>query len=178
MEEPIITNIPLEEEKPKASWVKYGLFTIGILTIPAFYYAWNYYLKPEAKDARALYQAAQVFEDIQNKFASDTYGGQTPQETIDMFVAALEKGDLELAAKYFKRKTNGEEDPAIFENIKKLQADNRIGEVIDDLKKIKLNGEIGSSTAIYDVLDKKGELKYQFVLYHGTKTPVWKIESL
>ena len=33
--------------------------------------------------------------------AADTYGGQTPQETIDLFVAALRANDANLAAKYF-----------------------------------------------------------------------------
>ena len=32
---------------------------------------------------------------------ADTYGGDTPQETLDLFIAALEKGDTDMAAKYF-----------------------------------------------------------------------------
>ena len=31
----------------------------------------------------------------------DNDGGQTPAETLDMFIDALEKADLELASKYF-----------------------------------------------------------------------------
>jgi hypothetical protein len=33
--------------------------------------------------------------------AADVYGGTTPQETWSLFVAALEAGDTDLAAKYF-----------------------------------------------------------------------------
>ncbi len=33
--------------------------------------------------------------------AADTVGGKTPQETLDLFIAAVEKGDYELASKYF-----------------------------------------------------------------------------
>ena len=32
---------------------------------------------------------------------ADTYGGKTPQETLSMYIAAVEKGDYELASKYF-----------------------------------------------------------------------------
>src|SRR3989304_3783323 len=32
---------------------------------------------------------------------TDTYGGKTPQETLQMYIDAVEKGDYELASKYF-----------------------------------------------------------------------------
>lgn len=38
---------------------------------------------------------------IDNLYANDTYGGKTPEETFDLYLAALKKGDLELASKYF-----------------------------------------------------------------------------
>src|SRR3989338_3241881 len=34
-------------------------------------------------------------------YKNDTYGGKTPEETFDLYLAALKKGDLELASKYF-----------------------------------------------------------------------------
>jgi len=33
--------------------------------------------------------------------ASDTYGGKTPEETMELYIDALKKGDVELASKYF-----------------------------------------------------------------------------
>ena len=33
--------------------------------------------------------------------AADTYGGKTPLETLELFVAALKANDADLAAKYF-----------------------------------------------------------------------------
>lgn len=32
---------------------------------------------------------------------ADTYGGKTPQETLRMYITAVEKGDYDLASKYF-----------------------------------------------------------------------------
>lgn len=38
---------------------------------------------------------------LQAPYTNDTYGGATPEETFDLYLAALKKGDLELASKYF-----------------------------------------------------------------------------
>lgn len=48
--------------------------------------------------AKALEQAEK--EDYKLALA-DTYGGKTPQETLGMFIKAVEDGDYELASKYF-----------------------------------------------------------------------------
>lgn len=177
MEDPIITNIPLEE-KPKKGWVKFSLVLVGILIVPGSYYLWNYYLSPEARDARAFYRGVQTFQEIESRLLGDTYGGKTPQETVDMFISALEKGDSELAAKYFKRRVDGTEDPIILENIRNLQSAGGLPEIIDDLKSAKINPESDPITTVYDVFSRDNVLKYQFVLFKGSKTPVWKIEAL
>ena len=39
-------------------------------------------------------------EDYERK-AADKIGGKTPQETLDLFIQAVENGDYELASKYF-----------------------------------------------------------------------------
>lgn len=44
---------------------------------------------------------AQDEKDTYAKMMADTYGGKTPQETLSMYIAAVEKGDYELASKYF-----------------------------------------------------------------------------
>jgi len=35
---------------------------------------------------------------------ADIYGGKIPQETLQMYISAIEKGDYELASKYFIEK--------------------------------------------------------------------------
>ena len=51
------------------------------------YEEYNNYIKLEQRYIQAM--------------TEDTYGGKTPQETLDLFVAALEAEDVELASKYF-----------------------------------------------------------------------------
>lgn len=50
------------------------------------------------QEKRAALAAQRLLE---KQYREDTYGGKTPEETFDMFIAALEKGDTELASKYF-----------------------------------------------------------------------------
>lgn len=35
-------------------------------------------------------------------YTQDIYGGETPEETLQMYIEALKAGDLELASKYFR----------------------------------------------------------------------------
>ena len=36
------------------------------------------------------------------QYAKDIYGGDTPEETLEMYIKALKAGDMELASKYFR----------------------------------------------------------------------------
>ncbi|MBI2278614.1 MAG: hypothetical protein HYU81_00960 [Candidatus Brennerbacteria bacterium] len=40
-------------------------------------------------------------EEFEARKAADTFGGATPQETLRVYIEAVEKGDYELASKYF-----------------------------------------------------------------------------
>src|SRR3990167_283218 len=35
------------------------------------------------------------------RYMADTYGGDTPEETLELFISALKTGDIDLASKYF-----------------------------------------------------------------------------
>ena len=45
--------------------------------------------------------SAQYYKDLEQRYAEDTYGGSTPEETLNLFIAALESGNIDLASKYF-----------------------------------------------------------------------------
>lgn len=59
-------------------------------------------------------------EDAYQKMMADTYGGKTPEETLDMFISAVEKGDYELASRYFVVEKQEEE----LESLKKSKKEN------------------------------------------------------
>lgn len=59
--------------------------------------AYRYRLDAE-RYAKQLETARAALETAQK---NDTFGGKTPEETFDMFLAALKLGDIELASKYY-----------------------------------------------------------------------------
>jgi len=47
------------------------------------------------------WQLKRAYDKVEEPYYTDTYGGKTPEETYDMFIDALKKGDVELASRYF-----------------------------------------------------------------------------
>jgi len=158
--------------------VTYIVLFIGlILLVTLIYAAWYYYLSPEARTARELDQSYQQYQEWEQTYEAamraDTYGGSTPQETLDLFVAALEQGDLELASKYFVLEENGERDPIFLSNLKDLDASEKIPEILEVIK-----------SAIYDTASSYSSAAWFKSSQHGILlklnkySNVWKIESL
>ena len=84
--------------------------TIVLLTIFGFFgflFALNYGLEKynQSKQWQEIKKSAEAFQkaeqELYQKMMADTYGGKTPQETLELFIAAVEKGDYELASRYF-----------------------------------------------------------------------------
>ncbi|HBM45890.1 MAG: hypothetical protein UT05_C0006G0009 [Parcubacteria group bacterium GW2011_GWF2_38_76] len=71
--------------------------------ITALGYYWpdiqNYRYKMEAERFQKEIDAERARISALEK--ADTFGGKTPEETFDMFLVALNKGDVELASKYY-----------------------------------------------------------------------------
>lgn len=107
-------------------------------------------------------------------YLEDTYGGKTPQETLELFIAAVEKGDYDLASKYFILSKQEE-----WKNgLQKIKEKNNIDFVLEKLKLV--DSEIRSSTL-------GSNLNSQSTVTFGSKTPVtfvkypqgnWKIQEI
>jgi len=86
----------------------------------------------------------QVLKEQENEYKNDIYGGETPQETLNLLISALEKGNGELASQYYvlekqeKMKEyylslkNEEKWPQLIEEIKLLKQKQLIWEPIND----------------------------------------------
>lgn len=59
----------------------------------------NYYIQKSQEKylAQVEENRARLLEAQKN----DTFGGKTPEETLDLYIAALKAGDIELASKYY-----------------------------------------------------------------------------
>ena len=56
---------------------------------------------PYINNLRANWEAQRLQAQWEKPYREDTYGGKTPEETYDMFLDALRKGDTTLASRYF-----------------------------------------------------------------------------
>lgn len=101
------------------------------------------------------------------------FGGKTPQETLKLFIVALEKNDLLLAVKYFIP----ENRETVSEDLAKLDSANLLGDLIKDLKNIK-SGKLKNETNYYfEVADKNDQTITKLELLKNQKG-LWKIISL
>jgi hypothetical protein len=86
----------------KSSKIFWG---IGLFFVAVFLFLEGYYYYDQWRGERRVEELARALQkweqEIYNKKAADKIGGKTPSETLQMFIAAVEKGDYELASKYF-----------------------------------------------------------------------------
>lgn len=119
--------------------------------------------------------ASQINTEL-NKEPSDgfgKFGGETPQETLEMLINALLKNDLDSAVKYFipENRKVVSEDLSRLENIKLL------GDLMKDLKNIKSGKLKNENLYRFEILDEDGQTSAELELMKNQEG-FWKIISL
>ena len=119
------------------------------------------------------YRAEQYLKDLERRYREDPYGGSTPEETLQLFIDALKKGDIELASKYFsiehqevqKQELIKAKDEGILENI------------IFEGQKLKLSKK-DNELAFFTISNERGVVEVQVVIGRSSATGKWKILEL
>ena len=57
---------------------------------------------PYINNLRSNWEARRLQAQWEKPYREDKYGGKTPEETYDLFLDALRKGDTTLASRYFE----------------------------------------------------------------------------
>lgn len=121
---------------------------------------------------RGLDESRQAYDEWQEDFyqraLADTVGGKTPQDTLRMYIEAVEKGDYELAAKYFILEKQEEE----LKNLKSLDKE-KLDFYLSVLKD-SLDSE-GSYSFDKKEFTIKKPIPVNFVLYPAK---FWKLDNL
>lgn len=104
--------------------------------------------------------------------ASDTFGGTTPEETLELFITALEVGDVELASKYFVLGEQGKQ----LENLKKIVESNFLIEMVSDLKREKYRNNISEDQVTFSIGNDDNFVALT-ILLNRNNNDLWKIES-
>src|SRR3989344_6108538 len=141
-------------------------FLAMIGTALFLFFAWKIYLWKSGKEPDLIAEAVRQAEQKDYAIAmADTYGGKTPQETLQMYISAVEKGDYELASKYFIGANQEKE-------LKSLQSSKR--ENIENI--IRLLKQTLQSEGSYSE-DKKGYgiIEPLYVRFKIYPNGIWKI---
>ena len=120
------------------------------------------------------YRAEQYLKDLERRYREDPYGGSTPEETLQLFIDALKKGDVELASKYFLIENQSEIKTKLTE--KKERDPNNLTSIINRLESLK-PGRREIDVAFFLITDEAGVIQYQ-VLLQKNSAGRWKIADL
>lgn len=99
-------------------------------------------------------QAEKYMEALEKAYREDQYGGNTPEETLQLFIDALKKGDTDLAAKYFvldKQEKNKED-------LARVKKEGELNAMIKDLESVSRGNDINKDSARFVVTNKNKEV--------------------
>ena len=151
----------------KTSWK----FIAGFLVLIAVGIAillFGLYADPEAREERV---AKQYLDDLRAQYENDPYGGDTPEETLALFIEALERGDVELASKYFVI----DEQEEWRGKLVRIKEEDLLNEMIKDLQN-KEEDKIDNDTARYFIFAQTGQAATLVLI--KTINDKWKIRTL
>ena len=90
---------PVEQVGTKIWWKHWGVvFLLALLA--AFVIWWLIQAGPWLRQFREKRAANVLRNQIEDQRRNDKYGGKTKEETIELFILALESDNIELASKY------------------------------------------------------------------------------
>ncbi len=131
------------------SWLKFALgflvlFAVAIALIGAVFFVreWR-----ERRKIDALAEGLERYErEEYARMMADTYGGKTPQETLTLYIAAVEKGDFELASRYLILEKRDPEKA----RLSNAKTENRTKYIALLKNSLTIQGEIFGDTYIVD----------------------------
>ena len=112
-------------------------------------------------------------------FFDKSYGGETPEETLNLLITALEAGDTNLASKYFMPDDSG--SLKMWEDgWRQAKEDGRLQEIIRQLKQMQPNPDNSTHSGDfkYVIRDESGAITAEINFELSQEIGVWKIESL
>lgn len=143
--------------------VVFVLFWVGVFSLSALYT----YLEER--------KVEKFIEDMQRPYLEDIYGGETPEETFNMFLEALKSGDIELASKYFTIDSRKKQR----EYLEKVVKVGRLNNLVNDLDNgINYRGSLYDDNQQFEIKDENGKVIFSLVDFIRYPSGVWKISEL
>ena len=185
--------IPTEEpefESPKKKSKlpsKRRLFVVfGIIALIVIAVLLIQYFEPEAVERREgrknTEEFVELYEGWQRQLSEDTYGGETPQETLNMFIEALRNEDLELASKYFAPEMD-EENPekmtlqGHLEYLQGIKEKGFIQRMADEFENFDKNFRWSENSHWFVFYNNDGSTEFRVCIDLSENSGLWKIEN-
>ena len=118
-------------------------------------------------------QAERRYAELQKLYAEDTYGGKTPEETLQLFISALKAGDIELASKYFMV----DEQIKWTKNFEQIRDRGMFNQMIGDVERAKITKR-DVDRVFFTVANQNNEVTLQILLATNPYNKLWKIYDM
>ncbi|KKP98807.1 MAG: hypothetical protein US71_C0003G0018 [Parcubacteria group bacterium GW2011_GWD2_38_12] len=155
--------------KPVKKYLKIGGVVLGIILISAFF---AFYAYPKYQDWKFNKELKELTEETNRPYLEDTYGGKTPKETLELFIAAVEKEDFDLASKYFVLSKQEEWKKELIEINNLNKTKDFLKPVAEEIIKLE-NNDTGLVNG--DKYISKGTILFNLIKY---PQGIWKIKEI
>lgn len=182
-----MTNINQPSPQSGRSLITFIVGLVALILIAlGGYWSWERNSGPESDGIGGFLdhlKSRKFLRNFDEEMRRDKFGGKTPEETLQLFIEALEKGDVELASRYFMLESD-QYDPnyltrKVWEDaLKKAKEGDRLDEIVTMLNMAKPAGSSSAGYFGFEVKNEKGELVSDVGMRLNEKSGVWKIESL
>jgi hypothetical protein len=146
------------------NWLSYSKYLIGV----------------ESQTEKNMRLLEQMEKKYIQAMTADTYGGKTPKETLDMFVDALRKGDVELASKYVKLEDDLTRDTTVA-TLSQMKEKGFLDDMAIDLS-ADIREDKDDKTSAEDfkfaAYNKDGDVGAIIDMWFNKYSGLWKIETL
>ena len=170
---------------PRFASKKFVIAFLAIIVVVAGgYFIWDRYFSAAGKARRFLTEQVDTYQRQEKAYieamTADTYGGKTPQETLDLFVVALRKGDVELASKYFllDEYISREKWVAFLNDVKSKKL---LDQMADDIAKFAKPLPLTTpdeNVFSFGLFDDNGAVAIYIDMRLNKYSDLWKIESI
>ena len=150
----------------KKKQIKIVLLIIVAITFSVWLFG---FILLKYENFKEIQSQKEKIEQMEKTIKNDTYGGKTPEETLQMFIDAVEAGDYELASKYFTVEKRERE----LDTLQKTSQNNNIDFLLGYLyQTMNSGGYFSTDGKIYTI---KNPVFIEFILY---PSGIWKINEI
>ena len=142
---------------------------LGIILISAFF---AFYAYPKYQDWKFNKELKELTEETNRPYLEDTYGGKTPKETLELFIAAVEKEDFDLASKYFVLSKQEEWRKELIEIKNENKMQEFLKPILKEIDNLRLKEPIWETRENYISGDM---VLFEFIKYYQGN---WKIKEI